>query len=279
MTSPQIDQKPEKPWWRTPSGLAAVLTAVAAVTGTIVTLRNNIADLIGWQATKITLRDATSTVANPVPSDIPISFVVVVNRGTKEIECTGEGSAIDTATDSYSILSSSGARISRVSIAEGEQAKLINLQAPPNAGTLNLSVLNFRLDCAGFGKTAYARVNVTVSKQVASAEPQSQPPPTPLPTPLPNPKPEPIHPTQSFKVCSGNGGGPSCQSGAAAYYTCDQYSSIGGGSQRTYDVLARKFCEYSDAGTTKLRPNKVIVNSSVSGGQCGWTTFTVICNP
>jgi hypothetical protein len=85
--------------------------------------------------------------------------------------------------------------------------------------------------------------------------------------------------TQSFKVCAGNGGGPSCQATAAAYYTCDQYRNIGGGAQVTYDTLGKRFCEYKQDGKSILAPYKVLHDFSVAGGECGWTGFTVICNP
>lgn len=82
-----------------------------------------------------------------------------------------------------------------------------------------------------------------------------------------------------YKVCMGNGGGPSCASGADAVFNCDTYSKMGGGAPVTYDILAHKFCDYSDNGTIKLAPHKVDVTYNVGGGQCGWTAFRVICNP
>lgn len=85
--------------------------------------------------------------------------------------------------------------------------------------------------------------------------------------------------TQTFKICTGNGGGPSCISGSTGYYTCAQYSAIGGGGQSTYDILGRRFCAYMEGGKPKVAPYKVIAAPSRSGGECGWTEFTVTCNP
>jgi hypothetical protein len=93
------------------------------------------------------------------------------------------------------------------------------------------------------------------------------------------PPPATPRPRQEFNVCMGNGGGQSCAAGADAVYNCDTYNAMGGGSQRTLDLLVKNFCEYNDNGTLKLAPNKVIVTYDVGGGQCGWTGFRVICNP
>jgi hypothetical protein len=101
-------------------------------------------------------------------------------------------------------------------------------------------------------------------------------PPVPAAT---APPPAPPRPRQEFKVCMGNGGGPSCAAGADALYNCDSYSGIGGGSKLTYDTLAHRFCEYNDNGSIRLAPNTVNVIYDVGGGQCGWTAFKVVCNP
>jgi len=87
------------------------------------------------------------------------------------------------------------------------------------------------------------------------------------------------HATQTSKVCVGNGGGPSCAIGSAAYYTCAQFDDISGHGRWTNEALGKQFCQYTDAGVTILAPYKVIRNFNVSGGQCGWTGFTVTCNP
>ncbi len=87
------------------------------------------------------------------------------------------------------------------------------------------------------------------------------------------------HATQRYKVCAGNGGGPSCANGVDAYYTCDEYDKIGGGGPKTQEILVKQFCEYTEDGKLQIAPSKFIHNISVGGGQCGWTSFTVICNP
>src|SRR5262249_1380763 len=78
-------------------------------------------------------------------------------------------------------------------------------------------------------------------------------------------------PTRVFKVCIGTGGGASCLSGADAYFDCDRYGQMGGGSKMTYDTLRKMFCQ-DDSGV-------VTHDSSVGGGYCGWTQFTVACYP
>jgi len=123
----------------------------------------------------------------------------------------------------------------------------------------DLTVENFKLDCGKYGKTPVTPVNVSVATVKSPAAP--------------------TRPTESFKVCAGNGGGPSCAAGAALYLTCAQYRAIGGGAKSTYDALGKQFCEYKDGIDTKLTSNKVIPVSSLGGGECGWTIFTVICNP
>jgi hypothetical protein len=86
----------------------------------------------------------------------------------------------------------------------------------------------------------------------------------------------PTRPSQTFSVCMGNGGGPSC-AGDQVYYTCDQYNAIGGGAQRTYTELGNKLCKYNDNGQEKNGNANVVHLSSVGGGQCGWTRFLVTC--
>lgn len=87
------------------------------------------------------------------------------------------------------------------------------------------------------------------------------------------------HATQRYKVCVGNGGGPSCANGVDAYYTCDEYDKIGAGGAKTQEILVKQFCEYTEDGKLQIAPSKFIHNYSAGGGQCGWTSFTVICNP
>jgi hypothetical protein len=81
-----------------------------------------------------------------------------------------------------------------------------------------------------------------------------------------------------FNVCMGNGGGPSCSASGTVTYTCAQYNAIGGGADATYKALGDRFCKYYDAnGQQQQMPYSVVHLSSVAGGQCGWTLFTVTC--
>jgi hypothetical protein len=82
-----------------------------------------------------------------------------------------------------------------------------------------------------------------------------------------------------FKVCVGNGGGSNCLSGADARYDCLSYQALGGGGKNTYDFLALKYCGYLDNGNQKVAPNNVTVIQNNAGGECGWTSFQVTCNP
>jgi hypothetical protein len=89
---------------------------------------------------------------------------------------------------------------------------------------------------------------------------------------------QPSRPPRTFSVCAGNGGGPSCQGWSDVYYTCDQYTAIGGGSQQTYTELGNSLCKFTDSsGHEKIGYSSVIHLSSVGGGQCGWTRFSVTC--
>jgi hypothetical protein len=81
---------------------------------------------------------------------------------------------------------------------------------------------------------------------------------------------------RTFSVCAGNGGGPSC-AGDNVYLTCDQYNAIGGGAPRTLTELGNRLCKYNDNGQERIGNANVIHLSSVGGGQCGWTRFTVTC--
>jgi hypothetical protein len=88
----------------------------------------------------------------------------------------------------------------------------------------------------------------------------------------------PPPPHKVVRVCMGNGGGDNCLSGSGAHYDCDAYNAIGGGAQRTYDVLADRFCGYTENGVRKVYPHNIIVYQNNGGGQCGWTGFEVTCN-
>ena len=74
---------------------------------------------------------------------------------------------------------------------------------------------------------------------------------------------------QNFKVCMGNGGGPSCIMENTLNYTCDQYRAIGGGGLETKRALQARLCPNRLANIT--------VKSDVAGGECGWTLFEVEC--
>lgn len=97
-------------------------------------------------------------------------------------------------------------------------------------------------------------------------------PPTAVPTTVALPR-------RSYRICMGNGGGQSCTAGADATYTCDVYNKMGGGNQATRDALVKRFCEYKDGDKTVLALNQITVTANRAGGQCGWTEFTVVCNP
>jgi hypothetical protein len=97
-----------------------------------------------------------------------------------------------------------------------------------------------------------------------------------LPSAPPSQQSQVRRPPRTFSVCAGNGGGPSC-AGDNAYYTCDQYNAMGGGAQRTYTELGNRLCKYNDNGQEKIGNASVVHLSSVSGGQCGWTRFSVTC--
>jgi hypothetical protein len=81
------------------------------------------------------------------------------------------------------------------------------------------------------------------------------------------------------RVCFGNGGGNNCISGAQAHYDCDFYGKVGGGGDRTTQWLGEQFCTTIENGQKKVMPFTVGVYQNNSGGQCGWTGFTVTCNP
>ncbi len=100
-------------------------------------------------------------------------------------------------------------------------------------------------------------------------------PATPQPV---SPPPLPPLPHKVVRVCMGNGGGDNCLSGASAHYDCDAYNGIGGGAPRTYDILADRFCGYTENGVHKVYPHNIIVYQNNAGGQCGWTGFEVTCN-
>jgi hypothetical protein len=246
--------------WRT---LIAIATVCASAAAGIAAFSSNIAAIfqnvqkIFVSDVKITLSDAKTTIPTPAPKGsvdylLPIDFFVVVEGGSASTAptCSGELS-------SGSInLPGIGAKNPNISLEIGRQHEKLNVAVSSvSLDTTDLTLANFRLDCGKYGRTPVTPVNVSVA---------TVKPPAATPT-------EPTRPTESFKVCAGNGGGPSCAAGAQLYLTCAEYRAIGGGAKSTYDALAKRFCQ--------LAPNKVIPVSSLSGGECGWTTFTVICNP
>jgi hypothetical protein len=74
-------------------------------------------------------------------------------------------------------------------------------------------------------------------------------------------------------ICAGNGGGASCLGPGVVAYTCDEYNAIGGGGDATYNTFNKRFCN----GGPETAKINVRHNFSRGGGQCGWTSFTVIC--
>jgi hypothetical protein len=246
--------------------LGTIAAGIAAFSGNIITSIQNVKTLF-FPDTKITVGDAAGSIPNPLSSGeddyfLPIKFSVVVEGGKSDTkpECSGELSSGGLS------LSSTEGKNPKLFLEIGRQVEMLNVGVSRSSlNQRDLTVLNFRLDCGNLGKSPVTPVNLTVASVVTVAPEKS-------PTVA-------ARPTQSFKVCMGNGGGPSCAGGANAYFTCDQYNAIGGGAKSTYDTLAKKFCEYQEGGKAILGPNKVIVNSSLGGDQCGWTTFTVVCNP
>ncbi len=73
------------------------------------------------------------------------------------------------------------------------------------------------------------------------------------------------------KVCYGEGGGPSCKNSGSYVYNCQTLSNIGGGAPTTYAYLKKTFCGEE--------PGNVVNTYNVGGGHCGWTEFTITCNP
>jgi hypothetical protein len=243
----------------------AVFVAVVTFSDHLVKLRDNIYKLFIGEPAKITLTNATSTISKDAPSIMPVRFIVVVEHENKDIRCSGEGSGGEGSGPDLMLSS----KDSKISIAEGKQSKRINLEIPgTEMQNFKFDLVNFRLDCDHFGKTPYIPVDVIAQNIPVNATAQNAEPQRP-----------PSAATKSFKVCAGNGGGPSCQATSDAYYTCAQYRNIGGGAQTTYDTLGKRFCEYKQDGNSILAPYKVLHDFSVAGGECGWTGFTVICNP
>jgi hypothetical protein len=236
-------------------GIAILLAIVA-----IVTILGNRTSASTPQGGPVTVREASINVANSAPTQdpLPVRFVVVVTGTNSRIKCDGEGNGQRLSGQTVD-LSSKGGPNPDIFVETGEQAKHLELKSSVPRNEMNPTVLNFRLHCEGSGDTPWTPVKVTV-------ENETRPP-------------QPPRPTQSYIVCMGNGGGASCNAGANASYTCAQYRGIGGGAQTTYDTLAKRFCEYRDGDKTVLAPNKVIHNFSREGGECGWTGFTVVCNP
>jgi hypothetical protein len=243
--------------------VGAVIGFLAGLSDNVIKLVTNVAKLIGYEPVTISLPAATMTIRNPSPvadrSSLPILFTVVVAGHRSNIECEGEAEG-QGYHDEQIKLSSEGE--ATASIDTGRQRKLLTLRGSIPQD-LNFTLLNFRLNCGSFGRTDWVPVDVVVEK----AE-----------VPEPN-SPPANRPRQSFRVCTGNGGGESCAAGADAYLTCAEYRAIGGGAQATYDTLGKRFCQYKDGDKTVLMPNQVIHNFSRAGGECGWTGFTVVCNP
>jgi hypothetical protein len=260
--------------------IVGILLAVATVIGflagfsdNVVKLVANVGKLLGFEPVSIALPAASMTIKTGTSADaltsLPILFTVVVTGHRSNIECDGEAEGQVSTGDSQGLgdeqiklSSKTEAGGQRVSIDTGRQRKLLVLKGSI-AKDLKFTLLNFRLDCGNLGYTEWVPVDVVVEQAVPTGT-----------TP-----PQPTRVRQSFRICAGNGGGESCAAGTDAYYTCDQYNAIGGGAQVTYDTLAKKFCEYKDGDKTILAPNQVIHNFSRGGGQCGWTGFTVVCNP
>jgi len=245
--------------------LASGIGFLAGLSENVVKIVENVGKLFGFEAVTISLPAATMTLKSPLAGDpgssLPVLFTVVVTGHRNDIQCDGEAEGQGSAGEQIKLASKSEAG-SSIKIDPGRQRKLVVLQGLiPKA--LKFTLLNFRLSCGNLGRTDWVPVDVIVEKsevvQVAPAQP--------------------TRPRKTYRVCAGNGGGESCAGGADAYFTCDQYTSIGGGAQVTYDLLAKRFCEYKDGDKAVLAPNQVIHNFSRGGGQCGWTGFTVICNP
>jgi hypothetical protein len=251
----------------------AVIGFVASFSQHLVEVVANVGKLFGFEPVTISLPAASLTIKDTAsaaaPASLPILFTVVVTGHRNNIECDGEaegqastGEGQTFRNDQIKLSSKIGISDQKVAIDTGRERKELILRGSIPTD-LKFTLLNFRLNCGRLGYTDWVPVDVVVEKAAAKDT-----------TP-----PRPNRPRQSFRVCAGNGGGESCSAGADAYYTCDQYNQIGGGAQVTYDTLAKKFCEYTDADKTVLAPNQVIHNYSRGGGQCGWTGFTVVCNP
>jgi hypothetical protein len=85
-------------------------------------------------------------------------------------------------------------------------------------------------------------------------------------------RPRPVAPPP-INVCMGNGGGDNCLGPGVVSYSCDAYNAIGGGAEQTYVALNQRFCN----GKPATAKTNVRHNFSHTGGQCGWTSFTVTC--
>jgi len=109
--------------------------------------------------------------------------------------------------------------------------------------------------------TAVSVLPIQQSALVAEVRPDLTPPAPNRPTPPP------------INVCMGNGGGDNCLGPGVVSYSCDAYSAIGGGAEQTYVALSQRFCN----GKPATAKTNVRHNFSHSGGQCGWTSFTVTC--
>jgi hypothetical protein len=76
-----------------------------------------------------------------------------------------------------------------------------------------------------------------------------------------------------INICAGNGGGANCLGPGVVSYSCSDFRSIGGGAESTYVTLNQRFC---GQGPETAHRN-VRHNFSGPGGECGWTSFTIIC--
>jgi hypothetical protein len=84
-----------------------------------------------------------------------------------------------------------------------------------------------------------------------------------------------LHAVQPVDICIGSGEGSSCYGPGVVTYSCDDYKTIlGGGSDKTLEILNERFCS---EGTETAKQN-VKHNFSIEGGKCGWTSFTVTCS-
>jgi hypothetical protein len=80
------------------------------------------------------------------------------------------------------------------------------------------------------------------------------------------------------RVCMGEGGGNNCLGAAEAKFNCDVYYRWGAGGKMTQN-LGENFCTTTANGSKQQQPFDVQVFHNTDGGKCGWTGYTVTCNP